>query len=139
MKQLKLTLIRIADWIDAHILEHRFYWICERVGNSSWWDMPPEEVGSIKYDPESDTLNIRISSRKREVAENIEPGIIVDYDSNRNVVALEILDISEYIHDGKTFDTMDELIADLKEGIHEAITGDTIPASKLLEALEDMD
>lgn len=130
LKQLKLSLIRIADWIDVHILDHRFYWICQRVGNSSWWAMPTKEIGSIKYDPESDTLNIRISDRKREVALNIEPGIIVAYDTDRKAIGLEIRDISEYIEKGK-------LLAALRQGIYEAMTGDTIPASKLREFLDD--
>lgn len=33
-------------------------------------------------------------------------------------------------------DEKNRLIADFKQSIHEAMTGDTIPASKLLEALE---
>ncbi len=36
-------------------------------------------------------------------------------------------------------DEKNRLLADLRQSIHEAMTGDTIPASKLLEALEDED
>jgi len=32
-----------------------------------------------------------------------------------------------------------QLLSDLRQGIHEAMTGDTIPASKLLEALNELD
>ena len=34
-------------------------------------------------------------------------------------------------------DEKNRLLSDLRQSIHEAMTGDTIPASKLLEALED--
>ena len=36
-------------------------------------------------------------------------------------------------------DEKNRLLADLRQSIHEAMTGDTIPASKLLEALETRD
>ncbi len=36
-------------------------------------------------------------------------------------------------------DEKNRLLADLRQSIHEAMTGDTVPASKLLEALEDED
>lgn len=34
---MKLHLIRLADWFDDHILQHRLAWICTRIGNSDWW------------------------------------------------------------------------------------------------------
>jgi len=36
-------------------------------------------------------------------------------------------------------DEKNRLLSDLRQSIHEAMTGDTIPASKLLEALEAED
>ena len=36
-------------------------------------------------------------------------------------------------------DEKNRLVADLRQSIHEAMTGDTIPASKLREALETED
>lgn len=37
MVPIKLFLIRLADWIDAILLQHRFYAVCKRVSESSWW------------------------------------------------------------------------------------------------------
>ena len=133
MTNLKLFLVRVLDWIDVEIFDHRFCKVCYIIGTTSWWNSPPiEEDGLIKYDAESNTLNIRLSNRKIEISQYIEPGIIVDYDFDRNVVRLEILDISEYIE-------KERLLSDLREGIHAAMTGDTIPASDLRKALDELD
>jgi len=35
---MKLYLIKILDWIDDKILGHRFYWICDKIASSNWWD-----------------------------------------------------------------------------------------------------
>lgn len=37
MANLKYRLIKLADWIDEHIIGHRFYWLCQLIGLSSWW------------------------------------------------------------------------------------------------------
>jgi hypothetical protein len=34
---MKLLLIHLADMFDNWVLRHRFYWVCQRVSNSSWW------------------------------------------------------------------------------------------------------
>lgn len=45
----------------------------------------------------------------------------------------------EYLLSLVEADEKSRLLADLRQSIHEAMTGDTIPASKLLEALEAED
>jgi len=51
----------------------------------------------VKYDPQVDVLRIRLGGAPIEESEQIEPGIIVDYDEQGNVVGIEILDASERI------------------------------------------
>ena len=34
---LKLCLIHLLDKFDNYVLKHRFYWVCQKVGLSSWW------------------------------------------------------------------------------------------------------
>jgi uncharacterized protein YuzE len=52
----------------------------------------------VKYDPHVDVLRIRFASTPIEESEQVEPGIIVDYDEQGNVVGVEILDASERIN-----------------------------------------
>ncbi|MBZ0288622.1 MAG: DUF2283 domain-containing protein [Anaerolineae bacterium] len=56
----------------------------------------------VKYDPQVDILRIRIGSTPIEDSEQVEAGIIVDYDEHGNVVGLEILDASERIQRSQT-------------------------------------
>jgi len=48
----------------------------------------------LKYDPQVDILQIRFSDTPIEESDEIEPGVIVDYDEHGNVVGIEILDAS---------------------------------------------
>lgn len=34
---MKLKLIKLLDWFDDKILDHRFYWICDKISKSTWW------------------------------------------------------------------------------------------------------
>jgi len=39
-RTIRYTLISLADWIDDRVLSHRFYpWLCNRILDSSWWDV----------------------------------------------------------------------------------------------------
>ena len=45
----------------------------------------------FKYDPEVDALSIRHSEGEIVDFDEIHPGIIVDYDGEDNIVAIEVL------------------------------------------------
>jgi uncharacterized protein YuzE len=51
----------------------------------------------VKYDAQTDILVLRLSDKPIIESVEIEPGVIVDYDANGQVVAVELLDASEYI------------------------------------------
>ena len=49
----------------------------------------------VTYDPEVDVLSILRSDAAVEESGEEKPGLILDYDSNGNVVGIEILDASK--------------------------------------------
>jgi uncharacterized protein YuzE len=49
----------------------------------------------ITYDPEVDVLRILFSNAPIEESDEDEPGMILDYDKDGNIVGLEILDTSK--------------------------------------------
>jgi uncharacterized protein YuzE len=53
----------------------------------------------VRYDPEVDVLSIVLSDVPVHESDEDKPGIILDYDVNGNVVALEILDASKRMGD----------------------------------------
>jgi uncharacterized protein YuzE len=55
----------------------------------------------IKYDPQVDILRIRLGSTPIEESREVEPGVIVDYDEQGQIVGLEILDASEIVQSPK--------------------------------------
>ncbi len=56
----------------------------------------------IAYDQKTDTLTVILKGR-RSVAESDEdkPGVVLDYDEDRNLVSLEILDASKRVTDAR--------------------------------------
>ena len=48
----------------------------------------------IRYDKESDILYIRLSDNAITESDEDNPGIILDFDADRNVVAIEVLQAS---------------------------------------------
>jgi uncharacterized protein YuzE len=59
------------------------------------------ETVKIKYDPQVDVLCIRLGDKPIEESEEVEPGVIVDYDEQGQIVGLEILDASDMIQTSK--------------------------------------
>lgn len=53
----------------------------------------------IKVDKMNDTLYFKIDESKIVDSEEIQPGVILDFDNNNNVVGLEILGISGKVAD----------------------------------------
>ncbi len=51
----------------------------------------------IKYDAQADILRIRLNDVEIEESEQVEPGVIVDYDAEGHIVGIEILDASEIV------------------------------------------
>jgi uncharacterized protein YuzE len=51
----------------------------------------------IKYDPQVNILRIRLGDQPIEQSDEVQPGVIVDYDANGNIVGLEILDVSDIL------------------------------------------
>jgi uncharacterized protein YuzE len=49
----------------------------------------------VSYDPEVDVLSIVLSDAPVEESDEEKPGVILDYDIQGNVVALEIPDAAE--------------------------------------------
>ena len=35
---MKLHIIKFLDYIDDKIFQHRWYWLCELIASSTWWD-----------------------------------------------------------------------------------------------------
>jgi len=47
----------------------------------------------IGYDPSTDAMYIRLRSGECEISEEVSEGIIVDYDKERRVICIEVLDV----------------------------------------------
>ncbi len=48
----------------------------------------------VKYDKENDVLYIRLSNNPVTESDSEKPGIILDYDSDENIVGIEVLNAS---------------------------------------------
>ncbi len=51
----------------------------------------------LKIDHKSDALYFRLDESAVVESEEIKPGVILDYDSNNNVVGIEILGLSKRV------------------------------------------
>ncbi|MCK5114652.1 MAG: DUF2283 domain-containing protein [Phycisphaerae bacterium] len=49
----------------------------------------------IKVDKETDTLYFRLDEERLVESEEIQPGVILDYDKDDRVVGVEFLDVSQ--------------------------------------------
>ncbi|WP_226844093.1 DUF2283 domain-containing protein [Acidithiobacillus ferriphilus] len=54
-----------------------------------------EAVMKVRYDPETDTLTMRLSEHPVTESDEAGPGIILDYDNQGNIVGIEILNASK--------------------------------------------
>lgn len=51
----------------------------------------------VKYDPQTDILRLRFGNIPIEESDQVEPGVIVDYDAEGHIVGVELLDASDLI------------------------------------------
>jgi len=58
----------------------------------------------VIYDSEVDVLRILLNDVEIEESDEEKPGVILDYDRNGNIVALEILDASKRIEDPRSIE-----------------------------------
>lgn len=49
---------------------------------------------NIQYDPEVDALYVRLSQHKIVESEQVQPGIVLDFDEGGQVVGVEVLNAS---------------------------------------------
>ena len=55
----------------------------------------------IKVDEENDTLYFRLNEAAVVESEEVQPGVILDFDADRNLVGVEILGLSKRVPPGK--------------------------------------
>lgn len=51
----------------------------------------------MRYDPQADALYLRLSDAAIEHSEEVEPGVILDYDEQERLVGIELLDVSKRV------------------------------------------
>lgn len=58
----------------------------------------------VTYDPEVDALTIILSNVAVEESDEAKPGVTLDYDSEGNIIGLEILNTSKLVDNHKAID-----------------------------------
>lgn len=58
----------------------------------------------VRYDTETDTLTLVLRSAAVYESDEDNPGVILDYDKDGNVIAIEILDASKRVDDPRTIE-----------------------------------
>jgi uncharacterized protein YuzE len=57
----------------------------------------------IEYDPEVDALYVRLTENKIIESEEIQPGIVLDFDDAGKVAGIEVLNASQRTKDSEPF------------------------------------
>lgn len=52
---------------------------------------------NVEYDARADIFHVLLNDKPIEESDELEPGVIVDYDADGNVVGIEVLDASKRI------------------------------------------
>lgn len=53
-----------------------------------------------KYDPEADALYVRFADATVVETEEVRPGVMLDFDAEGRIVAIEVLDASRHLASG---------------------------------------
>lgn len=56
----------------------------------------------VKYDEEVDVLRIEVSDAPVEESDEDNPGVILDYDKDGNIIGMEILNASKKVQNPKS-------------------------------------
>jgi uncharacterized protein YuzE len=56
-----------------------------------------------RYDPDADALYVRFSEAEIIESEEVSNGVILDFDAEGRIVAIEVLDASKHLAAGATF------------------------------------
>ena len=56
-----------------------------------------------RYDPYADALYVRFSEAEIIESEEVSNGVILDFDAEGRIVAIEVLDASKHLAPGATF------------------------------------
>ena len=60
------------------------------------------------YDAEADALYVRFSDARVIESEEVADGVVLDFDAERRIVAIELLDASKHVAAGAKFPTAAE-------------------------------
>ena len=60
------------------------------------------------YDPDVDALYVRFADTPVVESEQVSAGIVLDYDADGRIVAIELLDASKHVASGAKFPTAAE-------------------------------
>jgi uncharacterized protein YuzE len=55
------------------------------------------------YDPKADALYVRFADASVIESEEVADGVVLDFDANGKIVAIELLDASKHVAAGATF------------------------------------
>ena len=58
----------------------------------------------VTYDPETDVLRVVFSNVPVDESDEDKPGVILDYDKDSHIVAIEILDASKQIENPRSLE-----------------------------------